>query len=143
MKYTEAVDLKGKALNAITTISEFSNLLKIKLDKMSDFDGAAGEAGAKLESINAQLAEAKKQLEDAQAKRVAVERETKEIKESNLSQGKEYLEKAKKTNEESQDALASIRKREIDFLASVEAFEAKKKDFEARNAKILELAKGS
>jgi len=146
MDLTEARDLKGKGLGAITSISEFLNLLKIKIDSASDFESLIGETKASLESINKQKETALGSL--AEIKRIAdLERHAGlEYKQKAIDEANDIKAQARLLKAEAEALMLEAKRKlaEINYQQErIDESERKRRELEEKFAVLSEVLKGA
>jgi cell division septum initiation protein DivIVA len=141
MDISKAVDLKAKADNAHLVLSDFLHTLK------GDISGVYSQLSEKA-NIREEVEKAKKELSELK-KQVAEGRAIREQEREDMARQKEKHESdlasirsiAKSEKEESEKILAEAKDQAASILRSQEDFNRKVSEFEAKKAKIAELAR--
>lgn len=140
-EYTNAIDLKGKANNALLAISELVSMLEDKLlniEKISMSIAESNDEKRVLEDSNEKL---KKENLELQTKIKGKLDELEKREEAISKKEEETNDNCQAKIDEANKKIMELKNQEIALDRERNEFEEKRKSFEARNAKIFELIK--
>ncbi len=134
------VDFKSHLRNLYVECAEVTQLLKKHEEDILKESSVRGDVLREAEGLRGEAARLKQTIEGLKSERMNIEEENRKLRSVSASTVKDAEAQIARNLEQSRSMLEDMKKREAELISKEHAFEEKKRDLEARHAKIAQLA---